>query len=398
MNKSESRILTTHVGSLPRSPALLDLLLRSEHGESVSPEILDAAIARDLTHVVTKQKEVGVDIASDGEIPRIGFSFYVKDRMTGFGGVANRGASADMKRFPGYADLKTVRGASAITKSATVYSAPECQCAVRYDTSLKAARNELDSFAKALDQVGARASFADTFVTAATPGIVSTTLLRAAKNPDYRDDCSYVFALAKELKQEYELIVQRGHILQLDAPDLAFERQLMFDGRPLSEFQERVEMHIEALNVAVADIPRDRIRMHVCWGNSDSPHSNDVALEDMLPLFYKARVGAISIAASMPRHAHEWKVFKKYPLPADMILIPGVIDVTTNVLEHPELVAERIERFVDVVGDRTRVIAGTDCGFSTFAGYVLVAEDVAWEKMRILSEGARIASRRLWSH
>lgn len=396
MHKSDSRILTTHVGSLPRSAPLLSLLQQKERGELVDEAILSAAIDADLDHVVAKQRDTGVDIASDGEVPRIGFSFYVKDRMSGFGGVAQRGASADMKLFPGYVEFKLGKSLGAITKSATFYTAPQCQCTVHYDRSLGAARAELEGFDAALGRANARQAFADTFVTAATPGIVSTTLLRASDNPDYRSDRDYVFALAHELKREYQLIVQSGHILQLDAPDLAFERQLMFDGRPLSEFLERVEMHVEALNLAIEGLPRDRIRMHVCWGNADSPHVCDVALEEILPLLYRAKVGALSLAAAMPRHAHEWTVFEKHPLPPDMIIIPGVIDVTTNVIEHPELVAQRIERFVEVIGDRSRVIASTDCGFSTFAGYVLVAEDVAWEKMRALSEGAAIATRRLW--
>ena len=215
-------------------------------------------------------------------------------------------------------------------------------------------------------------------------------------NPDYATDADYVMALAGELKKEYEHIVGAGHLLQLASPDLAMERQFMFQDRPLSEFLERIELHIEALNVALADIPPEKTRLHVCYGNWDGPHLDDVDLEPLLPIVYEANVGALSIACQNPRHQHEWKVLKENPPPEPMILIPGVIDVTTNYLEHPEVVADRICVFADVMGDPSRVIAGTDCGFGTFAGYTFVAEDVVWAKLEMLSEGAKLASERLF--
>jgi len=233
-------------------------------------------------------------------------------------------------------------------------------------------------------------------VTAASPGIISTTLLRNGAHPHYASDNEYVLALAEEMRKEYELIVSRGHVLQLDAPDLALERQIMYADRPLSEFLARVELHIEAINRAVRNIPREQVRLHVCWGNWDGPHCDDVDLEPLLPLLYKANVGGLSLACANPRHAHESQLFRKYPLPQDMVLFPGVIDVTTNMVEHPQLVANRILDFVGLVGDRERVIAGTDCGFSTFAGYTMVAGDVVWEKLKTLSAGAALASRILW--
>ncbi|HUN99745.1 MAG TPA: cobalamin-independent methionine synthase II family protein [Bradyrhizobium sp.] len=395
MHRGQDRFLTTHVGSLPRSPDLLKLLLAKEQGEKVEASVFRNQVNRDLRSVLEHQHRAGIDIAGDGELPRIGFSFYVKDRMSGFGGESKRGTVTDFAKFPDYAAIKLASGNKlAGSKSATIYHTPACVDRVEYDPQQYAAREELDAFSQALD--GSGLEFSETFVTAATPGIISTTLLRSAEKPPYATDRDYVFALADELRKEYELIVSRGHVLQLDAPDLALERQIMFVDQPLSSFLARVELHIEALNRALINIPPDRVRLHVCWGNWDGPHIDDVEFEPLLPLLYQARVGALSLAAANPRHQHDYKLFRNMPPPREMILIPGVIDVTTNYLEHPEVVADRIERFVEAIGDRSRVIASTDCGFSTFAGYVMVGEDVAWEKLKILSEGARLASRRLW--
>jgi len=238
--------------------------------------------------------------------------------------------------------------------------------------------------------------FSETFVTAASPGIISTTFLRDDANPDYRTDKEYVYGLAMEMKKEYDFIVSQGHILQLDSPDLAMERSFMFQGRPLGEFLDRIRIHIDAMNMALADIPPEKVRLHLCFGNWDGPHIDDVDLEPLLPIVYEAKVGAISIACANPRHQHDWKTIKKNPPPRGMVLVPGVIDVTTNYLEHPEVVADRIQLFVDVMGgDPHRVIAGTDCGFATVAGYTMVAEDVVWAKLQTLSEGAKLASARI---
>ncbi len=400
MATSSERILTTQLGSLPRSDALLAMLMQIEKGADIDRAAFRSQVAGDMAEVIAKQAEVGIDIAGDGELPRIGFSYYVKDRMSGFGGTAQRGTVSDFAKFPGYAALKmaAVKASAGddadLEESASIYEMPEAQGEVRYDRSLAAATEELDIFSAALE--GSGHDFSGTFVSAAGPGIISTTLLRNAEHPAYSDDRDYVMALSRELKHEYDYIVSRGHDLQIDAPDLAMERQIMFIDRPLSEFLARVELHIEALNIALADIPPEKVRLHVCYGNYDGPHIDDVELQEVLPLLYGANVGTLSVACANPRHQHDWKQFKTYPLPDHMTLMPGVIDVTTNTLEHPEVVANRICQFVDVIGDRERVIAGCDCGFSTFAGYVMVPADVAWKKLEMLSAGARLASERLW--
>ena len=397
MKKSVERTLTTHVGSLPRSAVLLRLLDALEKRQPIEKADFQREVDTSLAAIVREQAAAGVDVAGDGELPRIGFSMYVKDRMSGFGGTARRGTVTDFAKFPEYAALMSRRMNMSASDSASVVPTPECVDRVRYDPGLVRATEELDSFAQALRiEARAAAKFADTFVTAASPGIISTTLLRNGAHPHYASDSDYVLALAEEMRKEYELIVSRGHVLQLDAPDLALERQIMYADRPLSEFLARVELHIEAINRAVRNIPREQVRLHVCWGNWDGPHCDDVDLEPLLPLLYQAKVGGLSLACANPRHAHESQLFRKYPLPQDMVLFPGVIDVTTNMVEHPQLVANRIVDFVSLVGDRERVIAGTDCGFSTFAGYTMVAGDVVWEKLKTLSAGAALASRMLW--
>ncbi len=398
MQHSADRILTTYVGSLPRSEKLLQMLMDKEAGKAVDEGAFEMQVEHDLDYVLRKQHEAGVDIVCDGELPRLGFSFYVKDRMLGFGGHSPRGTVTDFAKFPGYAKLKQQQAAKGdeISESATLYDMPECQGAVKYDPDKRVARQELRLFKEALERTGVGSKAAETFVTAATPGIVSTTLLRNPDNPDYSNDRDYVLALAVELRGDYELIVEHGHILQVDGPDLALERQIMFVNKPLDAFLKRVELHIEALNAALVNIPKERVRLHVCWGNWDGPHIDDMDLEPLLPLLYQANVGGLSIPFANPRHQHEGELFLTYPLPDDMLLFPGVIDVTTNYLEHPEVVAERIARIVDVVGDRERIIASTDCGFSTFAGYSMVADDVVWAKLQVLSEGAALASERLW--
>ena len=398
MQHSADRILTTHVGSLPRADRLLQMLVDREAGQAIDAAAFEKQVAHDLDYMLQKQDEAGVDIIGDGELPRLGFSFYVKDRMAGFGGHSPRGTVTDFAKFPGYAKLKQQQAASGdeISKSATLYAMPECQSAVQYDSERRAAQQELRLFTQSLERTGVGNRATETFVTAATPGIVSTTLLRNPDHPDYATDRDYVLALAEELRSEYELIVEHGHILQVDGPDLALERQILYVDKPLDAFLKRVELHIEALNAALVNIPKDRVRLHVCWGNWDGPHIDDMDLEPLLPLLYQANVGGLSIPFANPRHQHEGELFVSYPLPDDMLLFPGVVDVTTNYLEHPEVVAERIERIIDVVGERERIIASTDCGFSTFAGYTMVAEDVVWAKLHVLSQGAALVSERLW--
>ena len=396
MKTSDSRILTTHAGSLPRSQPLLDALLALNAGEQIDTAALHERLATDTDHVLREQLQAGIDIGSDGELPRIAFHMYVKDRMSGFGGRTSRGTFSDIAKFPQWASqwlgTSAVDDADSDNLTQTA-DAPAAVGELHYDPELKAVRGELDLFAHALERAGA--SFDETFVTAASPGIVTTTMTLDEGNEFYATDEEYVFAVAEQLKVEYDYIVSRGHILQIDAPDLAMERSLMFQNAPLREFLDRVEVHIEAINRAIRDIPRDRVRLHACWGNYAGPHVDDVELAEVLPLLYRANVGALSLPCGNPRHQHNWKSFEQFPLPDHLTLIVGVIDVTTNYVEHPEVVAERIAQFAGAVGGPDRIIAGTDCGFGTIAGYVLVAEDVVWPKLAALAAGAEIASRRL---
>ena len=393
MKQSDERILTTHTGSLPRTEALTKLLVAREQGRDFDPADLDREARVALDIVLAKQVAAGVDIGNDGEMPRIGFSTYVAERMTGFGGESARKTPTDMVKFPEYADF-FVRQIGATDELAKVWNAPEAESELVYDETLAGVREECALFADGLAALDG--GFAETFMTAASPGIISTTLLRSESNTAYADDRDYVLAVAKELKKEYDYIVSQGHILQLDAPDLAMERVIMYGDKPLGDFLERVELHIEAMSVALADVPPNRVRLHVCWGNWQGPHQDDVPVRDLLPILYEANVGALSIPLGNPRHEHEFTAFRDLPVPDRMLLIPGVIDVTTNYLEHPEVVANRICNVVDAVGDRERVIAGTDCGFGTFASYEFVATDVTWAKIGALADGARIASDRLW--
>jgi 5-methyltetrahydropteroyltriglutamate--homocysteine methyltransferase len=393
MKHSDERILTTHTGSLPRTAALTELLVAREQEREFDPAEMAREARAALDIVLQQQTAVGIDIGNDGEVPRIGFSTYVTERVSGFGGESVRKRPTDMDKFPGYAEF-LVRQIGATDDLAKVWNAPEAQEELHYDDTLSGARGECALFAEGL--AACDGEFTETFMTAASPGIVTTTLLRAENNKAYANDREYVLAVAKEMKKEYDYVVSQGHILQLDAPDLAMERVIMYGDKPLGEFLERVELHIEAMNIALADVPRDRVRLHVCWGNWQGPHQDDVPVQDLLPILYQANVGALSIPLGNPRHEHECVAFRDLPLPDGMALIPGVIDVTTNYLEHPEVVANRICNIVDAVGDKSRVIAGTDCGFGTFASYEFVAHDVVWAKLGALADGAKIASARLW--
>ena len=396
MKLSTDRILTTHVGSMPRPERLERMLIQREKGDPIDQAEFETEVSNAVDWVVERQLESGIDIGNDGEEPRVGFQTYVPQRMSGFGGESQRNILTDMVKFPKYAEMFTTRTWSATKERPNIFNAPQAKTKVTYQEDLADLKFELDAFAASLGRMQSKGAFVETFVNAACPGIISTTMLRDEDNPDYRTDRDYVLDLGREMKKEYDYIVAQGHLLQLDAPDLAMERQFMFQGRPLNEFLERAELHIEAMNLALADIPPEKVRLHVCYGNWDGPHIDDIELEPLLPILYKARVGALSLSCSNPRHQHDHKALKKNPLPDTMVLLPGVIDVTTNYLEHPEVVADRICQFVDVVGDRERVIASTDCGFGTFAGFTFVAEDVVWAKLEMLSEGARMATKRLW--
>jgi len=382
MRCSDERILTTHVGSIPRPAALRELLVRQDRGEAVD----EAALAREseaaVRMVVARQLEVGVDVANDGEQPRAGFSTYVARRMRGFGGASRRLPSRDLRDFPDYAELLAHRRRDA----ARIVDAPQAVAEVRYEDLSEAAR-ECDVFLEA----SRTARFTERFMTAVSPGTIATILL----NAHYETHERYVLALAREMRREYELIHARGLVLQLDCPDLAMERARFFQDEPLERFLAAVELHVEAINQAIAAIPPERVRLHLCWGNYDGPHVHDVPLEAVWPIVLRARVGAISLPLANPRHQHEYTIIKRLRLPDGLLFLPGVIDTTTNYVEHPEVVAERLVRAVDAVGDRARVLASTDCGFGTFAGSEMCAPSVVWAKLRALRDGADLASRRL---
>jgi 5-methyltetrahydropteroyltriglutamate--homocysteine methyltransferase len=386
VRRSETRILITHVGSLPRPPALRDLLVRQDRGEAVEAAALEREVAAALARVITGQLEAGVDVGNNGEQPRAGFSTYVAARMKGFGGTSRRELAQDLIDFPDYAEMLARRRRDA----ARIGDAPQAIAEIDY-ADLGPAARECDAFLRETETRPRQ--FVERFMTAASPGVIATILLSA----HYASHEQYVMALAREMQKEYELIHARGLLLQVDCPDLAMERARFFRRDSLERFLQMVELHVEAINRATAAIPPDRIRLHLCWGNYDGPHTHDVPLEAVLPIVARARVGALSLPLANPRHQHEYRVLRQHRLPDGMLLLPGVIDTTTNYVEHPEVVADRICAAVEAVGDRTRVIASTDCGFGTFAGSEMVTHDVVWAKLAALRDGAALASRRLWA-
>ena len=389
MRRSEDRILTTHTGSLPRPPELTRLYVRRARGESVDPAELDRLGREALRGIVRKQVEAGVDLGNNGEQQREGFFLHIRHRMSGFGGSWQRRTRADALRYPVFRQMMEQQLAS--REAVSNMGPPKAIDEIRY-LGTAAIEAECADFQAALDETGTH--FVEPFVTAPSPGIVAA----AMKNEHYDTEEAYLDALAAALKQEYETIVRRGFMLQLDCPDLALERHLSYQDRPLGDFVGFVERVVASINKALANIPRDRVRLHVCWGNYEGPHDGDVPLADILPAIKEAKVGAFFFPFANPRHAHEYRVFEKLPLAEDQIIIAGVIDSLTNFVEHPEAVADRLERVAAAVGDPHRVMAGTDCGFDTSAGMGRVAEDVVWAKLKSLSEGARLASARLRMH
>ena len=364
---------------------MADLLIAQEDNQSIDQADFERLAEEGVRHCVQKQLDAGLDVINDGEQPRVGFQTYVSQRLEGFGGASERDPFKDFADYPDFADIWVRRG----MVMSKVFDAPSAVAQVQYK-DLGQAIKECDLFDSALKACGDRAT--ETFMTAASPGIVCTTL----RNRYYDSHEEYVYAVAREMKKEYELINERGFLLQLDCPDLAMEWHGMFQHGTLREFQDAIAMHIDAINVAVANIPPEKIRLHVCWGNYDGPHDCDVPMEDILPIIYAAKVGAFSLEFANPRHQHEYAALKKHRLPRDVLLIPGVIDSTCNYIEHPQVVCNRLLEAVDAVGDRERVIAGADCGFGTFAGWEMVAPSVVWKKFGALAEGARLATKSLW--
>ncbi len=379
---SRDSILTTHVGSLPRNEKLSDLLVRREAGEPLDATEMAAEMDNAVAHVVEKQRSAGIDIGNDGEQQRVGFQTYVPQRMSGFGGISKRRRGREFEEFPELV-ASLMRRFPHVSKQ---QNAPECQSELKY-LDIKPLESEIARFKRIADD-----TFGECFMTAPSPGIVSTTMLDAY----YGSQDKYLSAISREMKKEYQAIHKAGLILQIDAPDLAMDRTMMYRDLSDAEFVKAVERHVQAINEGIAGIPRERVRLHICYGNWEGPHIHDIPLTKILPALYQANVGALSIEFSNPRHAHEYAAFKTYPLPKDMLLIPGVIETTSNFVEHPEVVARRIEDAVRAVGERERVIASTDCGFGTFTNREWVIEPAVWLKLRSLREGADIASSRLW--
>jgi 5-methyltetrahydropteroyltriglutamate--homocysteine methyltransferase len=385
MHKSNDRILTTHVGSLPRNETLSDLLIKREAGEPVDAKLMNAELDKAVAHVVRKQKDAGIDIGNDGEQQRVGFQTYVPQRMSGFGGVSKRRRGRDFEEFP---ELMEYLKRRFPVQTKGQHSSPEAQAELRYIDMAP-----IEEEVKRFNDIAAKSGgFEEAFMTAASPGIIATTMYNAY----YDSQEAYLDAIAREMSKEYRAIHDGGLLLQIDAPDLAMDRTMFYRDDTDDQFVKHCEMHIDAINKGIAGIPPDRVRLHVCYGNWEGPHIHDIPLAKILPALYQAKVGALTIEFSNPRHAHEYDALKKVPFPKDMILIPGVVDSTSNFVEHPELVARRIEEAVSVVGDRERVIASTDCGYGTFTSREWVIEPVVWLKLKSIREGADIASQRLW--
>ena len=378
MKYSQDRILTTHVGSLPRSKLVADTVFARERGETVADagkifgDAVDAVVAR--------QVDTGIDIVSDGEMSKISYATYIGDRITGFSGDSDRQPPSDLEAYPGYLRKLATSGGT------PTYRRPCCTGEIEV-RDMGPAALDIGNFKAALG----RHEPAEGFMNAASPGVIALF----QPNRHYPTHEAYLYALADAMSHEYRAIVDAGLVLQLDSPDLGLGRHMMFKDRPDDEYRRLASLHVEALNHAIRELPADRVRLHICWGNYEGPHHHDAPLEMVLPIALEARVGALLFESSNPRHAHEWEVLASMDLPDELILIPGMLDSTTNFVEHPRLIVQRIQRFADIVG-RERVIAGTDCGFSTFAGFGAVEEEIVYAKLGSLVKGAAMVSETLW--
>ena len=379
MRMSSDRILTTHVGSLPRSEAVTEVVFGRERGEEKAPDG-DQVISAAVDAVVARQVESGIDVVSDGEMSKISYATYIKDRITGFEGDSDREPPRDLEEFPGFLQRQAASGGT------PTYRRPSCvgEIAVK---DMQPVATDIDNFQAAI----ARHDPLEGFMNAASPGVIALF----QPNRFYLDHETYLEALADAMAAEYRAIVDAGLVLQLDSPDLGLGRHMMFKDKTDAEYRTLAELHVDALNHALTGIPAERVRLHVCWGNYEGPHHHDAPLSMVLPIALRANVGALLFESANPRHGHEWRTLADLSIPEDRILIPGVVDSTTNFIEHPELISERLCRFADIVG-RERVIAGTDCGFSTFAGFGAVDPDIVYAKLASLAEGADLASRQLW--
>ena len=371
------KILTTHVGSLPRSKTVADLVFAKEAGVPIEEAGFNQIISAAVKDIVARQKAAGIDLPSDGEMSKISYATYIKDRLTGFDGDSARRPPADLELFPNFLKRQASSGGT------PTYRRPKCVGEITVK-SLEPLNDDLGAFQAALDANG----YAKGFMNSATPGVIALF----QPNEYYPSQDAYLEAVAEGMRVEYEGIVAAGFILQLDAPDLGLGRHMMYKELDDAGFVKAAERHIEVMNHALRNVPGDKVRMHVCWGNYEGPHVCDIALRKILPSLLKAKPRALLFEGANPRHAHEWIDWKSVDLPDDYVLIPGVIDSTSNFVEHPELIAQRLRNFIDIVGAE-RVIAGTDCGFSTFAGFGAVDPDIVWAKFEALSQGAELASK-----
>ncbi len=380
MKRSTERFLTTHTGSLPRPDDLIRMMYAKEEGVPVDRAALAARIRAAVEEVVGKQAEAGIDVVNDGEMSKPSYATYVKDRLNGFGGSGNTFVYQDLADFPNLA--KRVFGDPGRSRRKT----PACNAAISVREP-RAAEEDAANLKAAVGKVTA----AEAFMSAASPGVVSLFF----RNDHYKSQEDYLFAIAEAMRHEYETVAKAGIVLQIDCPDLAMGRHIQYAQLSLDEFRKRARAHIEALNHALANIDPERLRIHLCWGNYEGPHHCDVPLADIIDVVLLARPNGISFEAANPRHAHEWTLFERVTLPDGKVLIPGVIESKSNFIEHPELVAQRIARYANLVG-RENVIAGSDCGYGTWVGQAAVDPDVVWAKFAAMAEGARLASRIFW--
>jgi 5-methyltetrahydropteroyltriglutamate--homocysteine methyltransferase len=377
MRRSATRILTTHTGSLPRPADLIRMMFAKEEGVPVDSVALDARIRAAVAEVVQKQVDAGLDLVNDGEMSKPSYATYVKDRLNGFGGESRPLSYRDLVDFPEMA--ARVFGDPGRSRRRT----PACDAPITVRDPRAAQRDA--------DNLKAAAAGRPGFLTAASPGVISLFFA----NTHYPSHEAYLFAIAEAMRPEYETIARAGFILQVDCPDLGMGRHIQYADLSLDQFRKMARMHVEALNHALAGVPPEQSRLHLCWGNYEGPHHYDVPLADVIDVVFTARPAGISFEAANPRHAHEWKIFEQVKLPEGKFVIPGVIDSTTNFIEHPDLVAERIGRYARLVG-RENVVAGTDCGFGTWVGQAAVVPDIVWAKLASLAEGARRATKELW--
>ena len=378
VKRSTERILTTHTGSLPRPPDLTAMLESMDAGSALDAAAFDGRVRRAVADIVRQQVDAGVDIVNDGEQGKVGYSTYVRHRLTGFGGTSAAASRADWADFP---------EAAARAERRSAVSRPACDGPIEWQDR-GAVQKDVANLRAALDSVRPT----EAFMTAASPGVIAHFL----RNEYYPSREAYLARLVDVMKEEYDAIHRAGFVLQVDCPDLAMGRHLAFPSLSNAEFVKIAEANVEALNHALRDIPPDRMRLHLCWGNYEGPHHRDIPLREIIHVVLKARPRALSLEGANPRHEHEWVVFREVRLPEEKVIIPGVLDSTTNFIEHPELVAQRIVRYAEVVG-RERVMAGSDCGFGTFArSNPQVEPEIVWAKLAAMAEGARLASAILW--